>query len=96
MLLLVVALADCDGTNYYCATLGDCVTAPECAELGLIPYKMLRECSSVYAPDAESGFGPDESGAYTCPSGKYAIVDGTTMRCIGLSSSCGRYAAHGV
>ena len=96
MIPLAAAFASCDGTNYYNAKIGDCVTAPECTELGLIPYKLLRECSRVYVPDAESGFGPDEGGAYTCPSGKYAIVDGDAMRCVTPSSSCGYYVAHGV
>lgn len=92
----MLVLAGCDGTNYYCAQVGDCVTAPECTELGLIAYKMLRECSRVYVPDTESGFRPDESGAYTCPSSKCVIVDGSFMRCIDPSASYGTYTAHNV
>ena len=87
--MLGLALVTCAGRNYWCPSREIHVTVQECLDLELIPYKLLMQCGKGYIPNTTSGFGPNENGEYTCPTGSYTTFVGSTIGCVESWKDCG-------
>ena len=82
MLPLALALGACDNEKYWCESKTNCVTARECADDGLVAYKIFMTCNRDFEPDEASGFVADDDGVSACPTGKYTVIGTNTISCV--------------
>ena len=89
MLPLALVLAPkCDNGKYWCESKTNCVTARECADDGLVAYKIFMTCNRKFEPDEVSGFVADADGVSACPTDKYTVIGTKTIWCVNSASDC--------
>ena len=82
MLPLALALGACANGKYWCESKKNCVTARECADDGLVAYKIFMTCSRKFEPDETSGFVADDDGVSACPTNMYTVIGTKTISCV--------------
>ena len=70
------------------SSLGDCVTARQCVNKGMVAYKLFMECSRRFTPNVASGYKPDTNGVSACPVGNYTVLGENSIWCVNSTDDC--------